>query len=127
MSSVEFMPSLEQISKGQKRNNINTKVIKEKFASLLNIEPLIKANGLQKLGTNIEQRQTKKTVNFFIFITGLSFGSLGGCVLIVVMDTLALSLGSSFGGMVRVASTSSILCEVSFSLEGSLRVRRGRS
>ena len=118
---------MNKLAKVKKINNINTKVIKEKFASLLNIKPLIKANGLQKLGTNIEQRQTKKTVNFFIFITGLSFGSLGGCVLIVVMDTLALSLGSSFGGMVRVASTSSILCEVSFSLEGSLGARRGRS
>ena len=42
-------------------------------------------------------------------------------------DTWALPLGSSFGGMGRVASISSMLLEASFSFEGSLVATRGRA
>ena len=44
---------------------------------------------------------------------------MGGYVLAAMEDTLALSLGSSFEGMVRIANTSSMLWEVYFSFEGS--------
>ena len=44
-----------------------------------------------------------------------------------MVDTSALSLGSSFGGIVRVTNTSSILSEVSFSLEVSFGAGGGSS
>ena len=69
----------------------------------------------------------RKTTYFFHFYYKLSFGSLGSCVFAVVVDTSTFSLGSSFGGMVRVANTSSMLWEVSFSLEVSLGARGGSS
>ena len=79
---------------------------------------------LQNQEIKIKIKKGRKTIYFFIFITSLSFvcfGSLGSCVYAAVVDTSTFSLGSSFGGMVRVANTSSMLWEVSFSLEVSLR------
>ena len=78
------------------------KFIKERLAIFINIEPLriTKARHKHKRGGG---------GNDFIFITNLSFGFLGGWVVAAVEDTWALSLGSSFRGMRRVANTSSRL------------------
>ena len=75
----------------------------------------------------IKTKKRRKTIYLFIFITSLSFGFVGSCVLAAVVDTSAFSLGSSFGGMVRIANTSSILWEVSFSSEVSLGAGGGSS
>ena len=81
-----------------------------------------KASRLQKVDmiTELGNKQTKKkrkrkrkqkegATYCFISITSFSFGFLEGWVSAAVVDTWALSLGSSFGGMVRVANTSSML------------------
>ena len=77
-----------------------------------------KASRLQKVDmiTELGNKQTKRkrkqkerATYCFIFITSFSFGFLEGWVSAAVVDTWALSLGSSFGGMARVANTSSML------------------